>query len=205
MNATTMPGLLTSLIYLLVIAASAVGIHTAFALTIVPSTGAGHSSTSQSTNSGCLPTHDGYLRARLRGNQRDLDIDWHDADISCEGGRRPDDIGGIRVAFIGTLPQDGQQVRIIFGIRAADDTGHAHNLPANVTLIFESDSSIYSSAGDNRCTIDELSLQSAAEARDGWRRVAARGFCAVPVATLSGNDAIELDRFDFAGGLKDED
>jgi hypothetical protein len=200
MNATTMPGMLTSLVYLLVISASAVGIRTAASLTIVPS-----SSASRATTGGCLPTHDGYLRARLRGNQRDLDIDWHDADITCEGGRRPSDTGGIRVAFIGSLPQDGQQVRIIFGVPIANDADQAHHVPANVTMIFEGDSSIYSSAGDSKCTIDELSLQSAAEARDGWRRVAARGFCAVPVATLSGNDALELDRFDFAGGLKNEE
>ena len=51
-----------------------------------------------SATSSCLPSHDGYLRVRLRG-ARDLDVDWHDADLECEGGERPGQ-GGLRLAFM---------------------------------------------------------------------------------------------------------
>ena len=35
----------------------------------------------------CLPTGNGYLRARIRG-ALNLDIDWGNAEIECEGGPR---------------------------------------------------------------------------------------------------------------------
>src|SRR5438874_2065264 len=38
---------------------------------------------------GCLPTGNGYLRARIRG-ALNLDINWRNADIECDGGLRPD-------------------------------------------------------------------------------------------------------------------
>src|SRR2546423_1671515 len=41
---------------------------------------------------GCLPGGNGYLRARIRG-ALNLDIDWHDPEIECEGGPRPDGSG----------------------------------------------------------------------------------------------------------------
>src|ERR1700680_993648 len=50
----------------------------------------------KSTTRGCLPTGNGYLRARIRG-ALDLDIDWHNAEIECEGGLRPDG-SGLRVS-----------------------------------------------------------------------------------------------------------
>src|SRR5580765_3168469 len=38
---------------------------------------------------GCLPTGNGYLRARIRGAMN-LDVNWHNAELQCEGGPRPD-------------------------------------------------------------------------------------------------------------------
>jgi hypothetical protein len=191
MNATSM---LTLLLYLLVLVAGASGfrsIHVPVRVT--------------DPSGGCLPSHDGFLRARMRG-ERDVEIDWRDADMHCEGGLRPEDVGGIRVTFSGRLPQDGREVRMIFGISAAADATSQRNVPANVTVIFENEGRIYSTAGDGKCTIDELSLQPAAAVRGSWRRVVARGFCTVPVTTpLGASEALELDRFDFAGGLRNED
>jgi hypothetical protein len=199
MNATSMPAALTVLLYLLVLMTSAFGIRSAQALVAsAPAPIAAH------PRAGCLPSRDGYLRARIRGEDA-INIDWHDADMQCDGGLRPEDLGGMRVTFAGSLPQDGRQVRLIFGIAAPADARTAHDVPANVTLIFEDDKKLYSTAGEGKCTIDELSLQSAAEAHGSWRRLVARGFCTIPVTTLNGSEALELDRFDFAGGLRDAD
>jgi hypothetical protein len=195
MSATSMPATLTVLLYLLLLLASAYGLRSIHAP--IPGTAAAFP--------GCLPTHDGFLRARMRG-ERDVEIDWRDADMHCEGGLRPEDVGGMRVTFVGRLPQDGREVRMIFGISAATDATSQRNVPANVTIIFENESRIYSTAGDGKCTIDELTLQPSAQAHGTWRRVVARGFCMVPVTTPFGaGEALELDRFDFAGGLRDED
>jgi hypothetical protein len=193
MNSTPLISTLTILLYLMVLLASAFGFQSTHAL----------ASRSPATASGCLPTRDGYLRARMRGAS-DLEIDWRDADLQCDGGLRPEE-RGVRVTFRGRLPQDGQQIRFVFGIAAPADAVTARNVPANVTVIFESEQKLYSSAGEGKCTIDELSLQPQTEAVQSWRRLVARGFCTVPVTTLAGNEALELDRFDFAGGLRDED
>jgi hypothetical protein len=193
MNATSMPRVLGLLLYLLVLLASAFGLHATYAVTartpgVTPARG-------------CLPTRDGYLRARMRG-EHDVEINWGDAQMQCEGGLRPDDVGGLRVTFLGRLSYDGQPVRLIFGIAAAADATHVRNVPTNVTVIFEGETRIYSSAGEDKCMIDELSLQQLAEAHGSWRRIVARGFCTVPVTTPAGDSGtLELDRFDFAGGF----
>jgi hypothetical protein len=195
MNSTPLISTVTILLYLTVLLASAIGVRSAHTLA--------SAAPAVAHAGGCLPTRDGYLRARMRGAS-DLDIDWQDADMQCDGGLRPEE-RGVRVTFLGRLPQDGQQIRLVFGIATAADAATARNVPANVTVIFEGEQKLYSSAGEGKCTIDELSLQPKAEAGNAWRRVVARGFCTVPVTTLAGNDALELDRFDFAGGLRDED
>jgi hypothetical protein len=152
---------------------------------------------------GCLPSRDGFLRARLRGDS-DTDIDWTDADMQCDGGPRPD-ASGVRVTFAGHLP-DGHIIRLVFGIGTPLATSTARNVPTNVTVIFEDDQKLYSTAGEGKCTIDDLSMQpQRAQQTTGWRRVVARGFCTLPVAAIAGNDALIVDRFDFAGGLRDED
>lgn len=196
MNATWSPARVALPLYLLVLLTSAQGIRSTQALVLAPVPAGAKAM------AGC-PV-DGYLRARMRGDT-DIDIDWHDTQLQCEGGWRPQDIGGIRVAFAGTLPQNGHHIRMIFGLAVAADTTRAHNVPTNVTVIFEDEAKLFATAGEGKCTVDELSLQPPAEARGGWRRVVARGFCTVPVTTLNGNDALELDRFDFAGGFQNED
>jgi len=191
-----MPATPIVLFYLIVLAAAAFGFRSAQGLMAAPATAR--------APGGCLPTGDGYLRVRMRG-EHDVDLDWHDADMQCDGGLRPADRGGMRVTFIGNLRRDGPAIRLIFGISAAADASTARNVPANVTVIFENEQKLYSTAGEGKCMIDELSLQSAAEAHGSWRRLVARGFCTEPVRTLTGNEAVELQRFDFAGGLRDED
>ena len=68
----------------------------------------------ESTTRGCLPTGNGYLRARIRG-ALDLDIDWHNAEIECDGGPRPDG-SGLRVSFAGPRHSDGRRLRLVFGV-----------------------------------------------------------------------------------------
>jgi hypothetical protein len=154
----------------------------------------------------CLPKHDGFLRARIRGTEgtSDTNIDWHDGDMQCDGGLRPDD-RGFRLTFAGRLAGSGRPVRLVFGIASSVDIDKARNVPTNVTIIFEDAKKLYSTASEGKCTIDELTLQPADAKHGDWRRVLARGFCTVPITAISGEDALVLDRFDFAGGFRDED
>jgi hypothetical protein len=154
--------------------------------------------------SNCLPTHDGYLRLRMRGASN-LDIDWRDADMQCEGGPRPGQ-QGVRVTFAGPAQGGAHSLRFVFGIAAAPGTRNAHNVPANVTVIFEGERKLFSTAGDGKCTIDEFTEQSLpAPADPHLHRLTARGFCIAPATALAGKAGLLLSRFDFAGPVLEED
>jgi hypothetical protein len=159
-----------------------------------------------SATSSCLPSQDGYLRVRLRG-ARDLDIDWHDADLTCEGGERPGQ-GGVRLAFAGPVTGAGHRLRFVFGMAAAPGIASSREVPTNVTVIFEGEDGLYSTRGDDKCTIDELTqapmiAREAARTPAGTLRVSGRGFCASPATGLDGRGTLLLSRFDFAGLVVD--
>jgi len=158
---------------------------------------------------GCLPSRDGYLRVRVRG-ARDLDIDWPDAQLQCDGGARPAQ-RGLRVTFLGHLREHAEPLRFVFGFAVAEPgknrgSSTAHNLPANVTLIFEGHETLYSTSGDGRCTIDALTLgPRIASGRATLRRASARGFCTGVATRVGGSEGLLVSRFDFAGPVFDED
>jgi hypothetical protein len=157
---------------------------------------------------GCLPGGDGYLRMRLRTvDTPDVDIDWHDADMQCDGGPRPDG-HGIRTMFAGNTT-DGHPVRVVFGISVASGINTAHNVPTNITVIYEDEQKLFSTAGDTKCTIDAVTLQPpqpTASTAHGvrWQKVVARGFCTEPASVIGGSGTLLIDRFDFAGVVRDE-
>ena len=97
-------------------------------------------------------------------------------------------------------------LRFVFGIAATPGARAQRNVPANVTVIFEGERKLFSTAGDGRCTIDELSEQPLPPpAQPTLRRLAARGFCTAPATALAGSAQLLLSRFDFAGPVIDED
>jgi hypothetical protein len=202
MKVTAMRAILSALIYVLLLLSAAAGLQSTYqrVATSAPTT------SKSGSIAGCLPSRDGFLLARIRreNGAGDSDIDWHDADMQCDGGMRPDE-RGFRLIFIGRLAAGGQQVRLVFGIASTPNALNARNVPTNVTIIFEDEQKLYSTASEGKCTIDELTLQPLLKSPTAWRRVVARGFCTVPVTAIRGDDALVLDRFDFAGGLRDED
>lgn len=153
----------------------------------------------------CLPGGNGYLRARIRGSLN-LDIDWHNAEIECDGGPRPNG-HGVRVSFAGPVHSDGRRLRMVFGVGDVTEGRPGHELPTNLTVIFEGEQRLYATRGDDRCTVDDLK-QERVGALGGPRRsyrIIARGFCISPASTLSGDDRILVSRFDFAGHATFED
>jgi len=154
---------------------------------------------------GCLTTGNGYLRARIRGALK-LDIDLHDGELECEGGARPDG-SGIRVAFAGPLRSDGRRLRMVFGIASAAEGNPGHALPTNLTIIFEGEQRLFATRGDDKCTVDELSQERLGELGGSSRsyRVIARGFCIAPASTLTADEQILVNSFDFAGRVTFED
>jgi hypothetical protein len=154
---------------------------------------------------GCLPTGNGYLRARIRG-ALDLDIDWHNAEIECEGGLRPDG-SGLRVSFAGPQHADGRRLRMVFGVDSVHEGRTGHGLPTNLTVIFEGEQRLFATRGEDHCTVDELRqerLGALGGSKRTWR-IIARGFCIAPASTLSSDARILVSRFDFAGNAVFED
>ncbi|HEX2789600.1 MAG TPA: hypothetical protein VHN17_04165 [Steroidobacteraceae bacterium] len=140
----------------------------------------------------------------MRGDSN-MDIDWHDADMQCDGGPRPGQ-RGVRLTFAGPALRGQHTLRFVFGIAAAPGARSAHNVPTNVTVIFEGERKLFSTAGDGKCSIDEYTeqpLPAPADAR--LHRLSARGFCTAPATTLAGKGGLLLSRFDFAGPVLDED
>lgn len=156
-------------------------------------------------SSGCLPTGNGYLRARV-GGALNLDIDWSNAELECDGSPRPDG-SGIRLSFAGPVRSDGRRMRMVFGIGAATEGQSRHGLPTNLTVMFEGEQRLFATRGDEHCTVDELSQERIGALGGPIRsyRVVARGFCTEPANALKGDERIVVSRFDFAGRTTFED
>ena len=157
------------------------------------------------TAAGCLPTGNGYLRARV-GGAMNLDINWPDSQLECEGSPRPDG-SGIRLSFAGPPRSDGRRMRMVFGIGTATEGKSGHGLPTNVTVIFEGETRLFATRGDDRCTVDELEQERIGALGGNSRsyRVIGRGFCTEPATDLAGQERIVVSRFDFAGRTTFED
>jgi hypothetical protein len=153
-----------------------------------------------SGDSACLADGGGYLRLRARGAQN-FDIDWHGNDLQCEGGPRPD-LHGVRLTFAARSTTAEHRPRLVLGIAAPIAAGTSHAVPVNVTLILEGENRLYSTRGDDKCTLDEL-LQTPIGGQAF--RVTGRGFCSAPAAALDGGPDELVSRFDFAGRVVDAD
>jgi hypothetical protein len=184
MKSAQLPGLAMTVLYVSLLTFAGSGIAHVLQLKI----------NQEASSSGCLPGGEGFVRARLRG-ETDFELNWSNADMQCDGGARPD-ASGVRVTFMGRVPSVGT-LRLVFGITTDPSSPAGRNLPTNVTLILEDQQKLYSTAGDTRCTIDEL------EQRSG-HAVAARGFCTAPATILTGSDELLLERFDFVGVVRDD-
>jgi hypothetical protein len=150
---------------------------------------------------GCLPTGNGYLRARIRG-ALNLDLDWRNAELECEGEPRPDG-SGLRISFAGPRHADGRRTRLVFGVGSVREGGDSHELPTNLTVIFEGEGRLFATRGDDRCTVDTLSQERIGALGGAQRayRVVGRGFCVAPASTFDNSARILVSQFDFAGAV----
>jgi hypothetical protein len=147
---------------------------------------------------GCLPTGNGYLKARIRGALK-LDINWRNAELECDGGPRPDG-SGIRLSFAGPKRADGRRLRLVFGVSAAREGRSGRTLPTNLTVIVEGAQRLYTTRGEDHCTVDTLNQQRLRTPGTPRKyRVVARGFCVAPASTLNNAERILVSSFDFAG------
>jgi hypothetical protein len=147
----------------------------------------------------CLPSGDGYLRARVSGAMN-IELDWDNLGTECTGAVRPTD-GGIRLRFSRLERDSGVKIVLVFGIANLREGQSAKIVPVNVTLIREGEAEFYSTQGDDKCMLDEVHQEPIVGIPHRARsyRIIARGFCTEPARAVRGKGAILLSRFDFAG------
>jgi hypothetical protein len=148
---------------------------------------------------GCLGTGNGFLRAKIRGAVN-LDLDWHNGEMQCDGGARPNH-SGVRVSFAGPQTSDGRRVRMVFGVGSAQEGRGGRELPTNLTVIFEGEKRLFATRGQDRCTVDQLSQERVGDLGGTVRtyRIVAHGFCISPASSLDNSAHILVSSFDFAG------
>lgn len=180
--------------------------HRAALAALVLALTAGTSASPTTPPDGCLAAGDGYLRARLRG-ALDLDLDWKDAQMQCEGGPRPpgkNDSRGVRISIGGPLRGDGRRIRFVFGVAGVTEGGRGESLRTNITLLFEGEQRAYATRGDDKCTMDSLEQQRVEVLGPGRAvyRVVGRGFCLGPATGLARGERVFVTSFDFAGRVE---
>lgn len=153
---------------------------------------------SDSAQMQCLPSGDGFLRARLNGAIQ-AELDWRNADTECTGSIRPNN-GGLRMRFKHKGLNNDDMV-ILFGITGLAEGQSGKALPVNVTVIVEGSGKFFGTQGDNKCTVDEVKQEPLAgiPLRKRSYRVLARGFCTQPARAVKGSGSILITRFDYAG------
>ena len=85
---------------------------------------------SVSHTTGCLLAGNGYLRARIRGAMN-LDIDWHNNEMECNGEPRPNG-HGVRISFAGPRHSDGRRLRMVFGVAGTKEGASGRETPCCV-------------------------------------------------------------------------
>jgi hypothetical protein len=151
--------------------------------------------------SGCFAVGGGYLRARIRG-ALDLDLNWKNDEMLCEGGPRPSG-NGVRVSIGGPL-RGAHRIRLVFGIAGVGEGRGGQALRTNVTVFFEGESRVFATQGDDKCTVDSLTQERVEPLGPGPAvyRVVARGFCVGPATSLTREERMVLTSFDFAGRVE---
>ena len=145
----------------------------------------------------CLPSGNGYLRARLSGAMS-TELNWGNDGTECTGAVRPTD-GGIRMRF--SRPDGQGKLVLVFGIAQLAEGKSARNVPVNVTLIREGAGQFFSTQGDDKCTLDLVTQEAIVGIPHRARsyRVTARGFCTEPARAVRGKGSVLLSRFDYSG------
>lgn len=142
----------------------------------------------------CLPSGDGYLRATMAG-AIDARIDWPNSGTRCEGESR-EKPPGVRLSFQrgeGSSPD----LLLVFGLTGVEEGKPARAVKANLTVIVQGTSRIFSTMGDSRCTVDSLTQRPLTSARS--YRLEARGFCTQPAHAVRGKGDELVSTFEFAG------
>jgi hypothetical protein len=125
------------------------------------------------------------------------DIDWHAADMSCEGMPRPAGAGA-RLRFAGSAGEAGRAIAIIIAVPQLQPGVLAPDLPANVTIIEEGRGRFFSTTDLDYCWVD---VDHAGPAVDGGTLSPVGGTlsCIAPLAETNGTTSVTVGELRFRG------
>jgi hypothetical protein len=125
------------------------------------------------------------------------DIDWHAADMSCEGMPRPAGAGA-RLRFAGSAGEAGLALAIIIAVPRLQPGVPASDLPANVTIIEEGKGRFFSTTDLDYCWVDVDHAGPAGD--DGTLSpVAGTLSCIAPLAETNGTTSVTVGELSFRG------
>jgi hypothetical protein len=148
----------------------------------------------KATTVSCLPSGDGYLRAKIAGSVN-ARIDWPNGGTRCEGESR-EKPPGVRLSFQ-RATSGTPNLLLVFGLTGVKPGEAAHEIGVNLTVIVQGTSRIFGTLGDSRCTVDSLTQRPLGAA--GTFRIEARGFCTQPAHAVRGKGDVLVSTFEFAG------
>jgi hypothetical protein len=125
------------------------------------------------------------------------DIDWHAADMSCEGMPRPAGAGA-RLRFAGSAGEAGLAIAIIIAVPQLQPGVLASDLPANVTIIEEGRGRFFSTTDLDYCWVD---VDHAGPAAEGGTLSPVGGTlsCIAPLAETNGTTSVTVGELRFRG------
>lgn len=148
---------------------------------------------------GCLADGSGRFEAQVRGAM-EADVDWRDAQMSCDGDIRPD--GEVLRLTVAGRVDGGRLLRFILGIHLADVAeGAAQVLPTNLTVLVEGEALLFATRGEDKCAVEDLVR---VPLEDGSERVSGRGYCLDPASDLAGESRLLVPTFSFTTRVRTE-
>lgn len=148
----------------------------------------------------CPPGAGGFFRGRFFG-ALDLTADWSAPAMTCDGMRRPDG-SGARLYFAGAGPASGR-VAVVIGLESRDALSGGAELPANVTVIDETDGRFFSSAGPGRCwaRIGQVTPVSHRPGHPAGSRIEGLVYCLGALPSVGDRSSLTLGDLQFSGWL----
>ena len=125
------------------------------------------------------------------------DIDWHAADMSCEGMPRPAGAGA-RLRFAGSAGEAGLAIAIIIAVPQLQPGVLASDLPANVTIIEEGKGRFFSTTDLDYCWVD-VDLAGPGSGDEKLLAVGGTLSCIAPLAETNGTSSVTVDDLRFSG------
>jgi hypothetical protein len=143
----------------------------------------------------CVPSNEGFLRARLQG-AIEAELDWSSAGVpQCRGGLRPSG-DGVRLLFKGPGASSDQPLLIVIGIGPLRPGESRRQVPVNLTVVREGAGEFYATQGDDKCAMDDVRQQPVPG--QPYFRLTARGYCTQPARAVRGDGAVLVPTFDVA-------